>query len=62
MQAAQERLLREAQSIARLSHPNVVVVHDADALDDEALGGRVYLAMDFIEGQTLADWLAAEPQ
>jgi eukaryotic-like serine/threonine-protein kinase len=61
-QAAQERLLREAQSIARLSHPNVVVVHDAGAIDDDACGGRVYLAMEFIEGQTLADWLAAEPR
>ncbi len=60
--AAQERLLREAQSIARLAHPNVVVVHDAGAIDDEARGNRVYLAMEFIEGQTLADWLAAEPR
>ncbi len=56
---AQERLLREAQAIARLSHPNVVVVHDAGAIDDEARGTRVYLAMEFIEGQTLAAWLAA---
>ena len=56
--AAQERLLREAQSIARLSHPNVVVVHDAGAIDDESRGVRVYLAMEFIEGQTLAGWLA----
>jgi tetratricopeptide (TPR) repeat protein len=56
--AAQERLLREAQSIARLSHPNVVVVHDAGAIDDESHGVRMYLAMDFIEGQTLAAWLA----
>jgi len=61
-QAAQERLLREAQSIARLTHPNVVVVHDAGAIDDETHGVRVYLAMEFIEGQTLAAWLAAEPR
>jgi serine/threonine protein kinase len=60
--AAQERLLREAQSIARLSHPNVVVVHDAGAIDDESRGVRVYLAMEFIEGQTLAGWLASEPR
>ena len=60
--AAQERLLREAQSIARLSHPNVVVVHDAGAIDDERRGVRVYLAMEFIEGQTLAGWLASEPR
>ena len=59
---AQERLLREAQAIARLSHPNVVVVHDAGTIDDEVRGARVYLAMEFIEGQTLADWLAAEPR
>jgi tetratricopeptide (TPR) repeat protein len=56
--ASQERLLREAQSIARLSHPNVVVVHDAGAIDDQSHGVRVYLAMEFIEGQTLAAWLA----
>jgi eukaryotic-like serine/threonine-protein kinase len=60
--AAQERLLREAQAIARLSHPNVVVVHDAGTIDDEAHGARVYLAMEFIEGQTLATWLAAAPR
>jgi eukaryotic-like serine/threonine-protein kinase len=60
--AAQERLLREAQAIARLSHPNVVVVHDAGAIDDELHGARVYLAMEFLEGQTLAAWLAAAPR
>ncbi|HVV49300.1 MAG TPA: tetratricopeptide repeat protein [Polyangia bacterium] len=60
--AAQERLLREAQSTARLSHPNVVAVYDAGAFDDEVDGVRVYLAMAFVEGQTLAEWLAAEPR
>ena len=60
--AAQQRLLREAQAIARLSHPNVVVVHDAGAIGDETHGSRVYLAMEFIDGQTLATWLAAAPR
>ncbi len=52
-----ERLLREAKAIARLSHPNVVVVHDAGAIGD-----RVYLAMEFLDGDTLDVWLAAVPR
>ena len=59
---ARERLLREAKAIARLSHPNVVVVHDAGAIDDAVHGDRVFLAMEFIEGETLAAWLAAAPR
>ena len=59
---ARERLLREAKAIARLSHPNVVVVHDAGAFDDPVHGDRVFLAMEFIEGETLAAWLAAAPR
>jgi len=54
---ARDRLLREAKAIARLSHPNVVVVHDAGAIDE-----RVFLAMEFVDGETLAAWLAAEPR
>ncbi len=51
---ARTRLLREAQSLARLTHPNVVTIYDAGALD-----GRVWLAMERVEGETLAAWLAA---
>ncbi len=47
----QQRLLREAQSLARLSHPNVVSVHDVGTHDDQ-----VYVAMEFVEGETLGTW------
>jgi hypothetical protein len=42
------RLLREAQAMAKVSHPNVVAVHDIGTLGD-----RVFVAMEFIEGVTL---------
>jgi hypothetical protein len=54
---ARTRLLREAQALARLAHPNVVAVHDTGSV-----GERVWLAMEFIDGQTLAAWCAAQPQ
>jgi serine/threonine protein kinase/tetratricopeptide (TPR) repeat protein len=49
---AQSRLLREAQTLARLSHPNVVQVHEAGAFH-----GRVYIAMEYVRGPSLRAWL-----
>ena len=54
---ARVRLLREAQALARLAHPNVVAVHDVGEH-----GGAVWLAMEFVAGQTLAAWLEAGPR
>ncbi|MGX1253301.1 beta-lactam-binding protein with PASTA domain/serine/threonine protein kinase [Streptomyces ambofaciens] len=47
-----ERFIREAKSVARLDHPNVVQV-----FDQGAEGAYVYLAMEYIAGCTLRDVL-----
>jgi hypothetical protein len=52
--AANARLLREARAMARLSHPNVVTVHQVGTD-----GGIDFVAMELIDGSTLAEWLGA---
>ncbi|WP_031007061.1 Stk1 family PASTA domain-containing Ser/Thr kinase [Streptomyces sp. NRRL F-5727] len=47
-----ERFIREAKSVARLAHPNVVAV-----FDQGAEGAYVYLAMEYVSGCTLRDVL-----
>ncbi|HEY4243406.1 MAG TPA: protein kinase [Kofleriaceae bacterium] len=52
---ARKRLLREARAMARLAHVNVVTVHEVGSAN-----GRDYVAMELVEGETLADWLRSE--
>jgi tetratricopeptide (TPR) repeat protein len=52
-QDARARLLREAQALAKLNHPNVVGVHDVGMRGDD-----VWIAMEFVKGQTLTRWRA----
>jgi tetratricopeptide (TPR) repeat protein/predicted Ser/Thr protein kinase len=46
------RLQREAQALAQIQHPNVVAVHDVGTYEDQ-----VFIAMEFVEGPTLREWI-----
>ena len=50
---ARARLVREAQALARLSHPSVVAIHDVGVHGDE-----VWIAMELVRGRVLRTWLA----
>ena len=51
-----ERFRREARSIARLRHPNILTVYDAG--EDR---GQLYIAMELIEGDTLKEKVSGQP-
>jgi len=50
------RMLKEAQSLAQLAHPNVVAVYDVGTHDE-----HVVLAMELVQGRTLRQWLLEGP-
>jgi len=49
-----DRMIREAQIIARLEHPGIVPVHDVGTLPD----GRIFYAMKFVRGSRLDEYAA----
>ena len=51
------RLQREAKAMARVSHPNVIAVHDAGVSE-----GRAFLTMEFLRGTTLERWQKLRPR
>ena len=54
--SARKRFITEARAAARLRHPNVVTIHDA-----EDAGAFCYFVMDYWPGGSLAEWLASLP-
>ncbi|PCC69885.1 Serine/threonine protein kinase [Nannocystis exedens] len=49
---SRQRLMREAQAMARLSHPNIVTVHEVGDYEDQ-----VFVAMEFVRGMSLDAWM-----
>ncbi len=56
-QQLRARILREGRAMARLSHPNVLAVHDVGEFQD-----HVFVAMELAEGGTVASWLRERPR
>ncbi len=50
------RFIQEAQAAARLNHPNINTVYEIEEAE-----GRIFIAMEFIEGKTLKETLRADP-
>lgn len=48
-----ERFAREARAISRLSHPNIITMHDF-GVDNH---GHPFMAMEYAPGQSLAEWM-----
>lgn len=51
------RLVREAKAMAQLNHPNVLAVYETGLYGD-----RLYIAMEYVDGQTFGQWLRAQPR
>lgn len=51
-----QRLVREAQALARLHHPNVVTVHEVGVHE-----GVLFVAMEYLPGGTLKQWMGKHP-
>ncbi len=62
---SQARMLREAQALAKLNHPNILPIYDIGVVheeDDSDEPQGIYLAMQLVEGQNLRQWLRAGPR
>ncbi len=55
--SGQDRLVREAQAMAKLRHPNLATVYDIGVSNE-----RLFVVMELVDGGTVADWLKAEPR
>jgi tRNA A-37 threonylcarbamoyl transferase component Bud32/tetratricopeptide (TPR) repeat protein len=53
---SRERFFQEARAAASLNHPNICTIYDADEAD-----GQAFIAMEYIDGETLRDFLSSTP-
>ncbi|HEY8376023.1 MAG TPA: protein kinase, partial [Nannocystis sp.] len=53
----QARLLREAQAMAKIAHPNIVTVYDVGVARDQ-----VFVAMELVDGVSMSTWLRERPR
>jgi serine/threonine protein kinase len=51
------RFVREAQAVASLRHPNIVRIYDFESSTSDDEDSMAYMVMDYVEGQTLADYI-----
>lgn len=61
---ARARLVREARATSALDHPNIAVIHEIGATQpapDDPEGGRLFIAMAYYDGETLAARIARGP-
>ena len=54
---ASDRLRREAQALAKLSHPNVIQVHEVGEAE-----GQTFITMELVKGKTLREWMEEKPR
>ena len=57
LEQRETQLVREARALARLSHRNVVTLFDVGSAM-----GRVFIAMELLEGETLSVWMRQQPR
>jgi serine/threonine protein kinase len=55
-QATQKRFRKEALALAKINHPNIAIVYDVGDSD-----GLPFIAMEFLDGQTLGAWISGKP-